>query len=165
MSTSLYDRPTPPAAEPTRKKGGQFTLRDRPGVVWLVLAVTGAPLLVQLVNGVHYFGRVRPELWPGWTACESAEGRRLAQTGGTLFLLQVFALAALATGMAIQVSARTHNAALAVAVIRATASRKLSGAMLLGVVAVVATADLIVNNGPNESTALPPEPATSDSVR
>lgn len=48
-------------------------------------------------------------------------------------------------------------AALAVAVIRATASRKLSGAILLGVVAVVATADLIVNNGPNESTALPPE--------
>ncbi|WP_431842093.1 multicopper oxidase domain-containing protein [Calidifontibacter indicus] len=38
MSTSLDDRPTPPAAEPTRKKGGQFTLRDRPGVVWLVLA-------------------------------------------------------------------------------------------------------------------------------
>ena len=48
-------------------------------------------------------------------------------------------------------------AALAVAVIRATASRKLTGAILLGVVAVVATADLIVNNGPNESTALPPE--------
>lgn len=63
------------------------------GLVWLVLAVTGLPLLVQMVNGAHYFGRVRPELWPRWSACAAAEGRRLAQTGGTLFLLQVFALA------------------------------------------------------------------------
>lgn len=48
-------------------------------------------------------------------------------------------------------------AALAVAVIWGTCAGILSGKRLIGVVALVLAADLIVNNGPNESTALPPE--------
>lgn len=63
------------------------------GLVGLVMAVTGLPVLVQVVNGAHYFWRVRPELRPRWRASNAAEGRRLAQVGGALFLLQVFALA------------------------------------------------------------------------
>ena len=48
-------------------------------------------------------------------------------------------------------------AALAVALIWATGAKKLTGARLVGVVAAVLATDLIVNNGPNESTALPPQ--------
>ncbi len=48
-------------------------------------------------------------------------------------------------------------AALAVAVIWGTGAGMLAGKGLLGVVSFVLAADLIVNNGPNESTALPPE--------
>ena len=65
----------------------------RGGLVWLVAAVTGLPVLVQVLNGAHYFLRVRPGLMPQWTVCAATECRRLAQTGGALFLLQVFALA------------------------------------------------------------------------
>lgn len=48
-------------------------------------------------------------------------------------------------------------AALAVALIRAASVGQLRGAALVCVVAAVMTADLAFNNGPNESTALPPE--------
>ncbi len=63
------------------------------GLVWLVAAVTGLPVLVQVLNGAFYFLRARPGLMPQWSACSAVERRRLAQTGGALFLLQVFALA------------------------------------------------------------------------
>ncbi len=63
------------------------------GLVWLVAGVTGLPVLVQALNGLHYFHRRRPELRPQWQTCSRDEGHRLAQTGGALFLLQVFALA------------------------------------------------------------------------
>ncbi len=62
------------------------------GLVWLVAAVTGLPLLVQVANGLHYFRRVRPTLWPRQDGCTRAECHRLARTGGTLCLLQGFAL-------------------------------------------------------------------------
>jgi O-antigen/teichoic acid export membrane protein len=62
------------------------------GLVWLVTAVTGLPVLVQALNGAHYFQRLRPGLRPRWNACTAAECHRLAHTGGALFLLQVFAL-------------------------------------------------------------------------
>lgn len=65
----------------------------RGGLVWLVVAVTGLPLLVQVANSAHYFRRVRPSLWPQWPKGYRAECRQLAQTGGTLFVLQTFALA------------------------------------------------------------------------
>ncbi|PPD43481.1 MAG: hypothetical protein CTY15_09925 [Methylocystis sp.] len=48
-------------------------------------------------------------------------------------------------------------AAAAVAIVLAAGSGKLSGAMLIGAVAALTTADLAFGNGPNESTALPPE--------
>jgi len=62
------------------------------GLVWLVAAVTGLPVLVQALNGAHYFRRLRPALMPQWSARSLAESRQLAQVGGALFLLQVFAL-------------------------------------------------------------------------
>lgn len=64
----------------------------RGGLVWLVLAVAGLPVLVQGLNGMHYFWHKRPSLRPQWRACAAGEGRRLAHTSGALLLLQVFAL-------------------------------------------------------------------------
>lgn len=51
-------------------------------------------------------------------------------------------------------------AALAVALIVATRDRLLRGAYLLAAVAALMSADLAIGNGPNESTALPPEQFT-----
>ncbi|WP_457799004.1 hypothetical protein [Methylocystis sp. S23] len=48
-------------------------------------------------------------------------------------------------------------AAAAVALVIATGARKLHGVALLGSLALLATVDLAMNNGPNESTALPPD--------
>lgn len=62
------------------------------GLVWLVAAVTGLPVLVQALNGAHYFRWLRPMLRPQWSARSAAESRRLAHVGGGLLLLQVFAL-------------------------------------------------------------------------
>lgn len=99
----------------------------------------------------------------GFTLIERGEARpRLTVLLGLLLTLFGAALGVAAlwghlTQALTPVAISLGCAALAVALIQATGAKKLTGAALVGVVAVVLTTDLIVNNGPNESTALPPE--------
>ena len=99
----------------------------------------------------------------GFTLIERREVRlRLALLAGALLGLFGLALGVAATkghfAQALQpVAISLGFAALAVGLIWATSARKLGGFALIGAVAAAMTADLVVNNGPNESTALPPE--------
>lgn len=58
---------------------------------WLVLALAGTPLTVNLVNTVHYFGWVNPDLRPSITLFESRAVSSLSVNGGMFLVLQVCA--------------------------------------------------------------------------
>lgn len=58
---------------------------------WLVLALAGTPLLVSLVNMIHFFGRVRPGLRPQVRHFSTHAIRRLSVDGGMFLILQVCA--------------------------------------------------------------------------
>jgi O-antigen/teichoic acid export membrane protein len=59
------------------------------GLPWLVAALAGAPLLVALLNSLHFYGRSRPDLRPRWRWVSADAARRLAATGWLFFVLQV----------------------------------------------------------------------------
>jgi len=84
---------------------------------------------------------------------------RLAAAMAGLFALAV-AYAAMKDHLAQAIGPLAISAAFAAsaaALVVAAGARKLRGLALLGALALLTTADLAVNNGPNESTALPPE--------
>jgi len=61
----------------------------RQGLPALVLAFCGAPLLAKLVNGIWFFGKVRPELIPAFKLASWSAMRRLGQLACLFFVLQV----------------------------------------------------------------------------
>lgn len=60
------------------------------GLPWLVLAITGGPLLATLLNGFFLFTYFRPELFPRWIHFDLSVSKSLVRAGLIFFLLQVF---------------------------------------------------------------------------
>lgn len=58
---------------------------------WLVLALAGTPLVVSLVNTLHFFWKVRPDLRPAVRLFDGHAIRRLSVDGGMFLVLQVCA--------------------------------------------------------------------------
>src|SRR6185437_10473641 len=61
----------------------------RAGLPWLVLAMTGTPMLATLTNGVFLFGKQRPWLIPSWRFFNRDAGKRLFQIGMMFLVLQL----------------------------------------------------------------------------
>lgn len=59
------------------------------GLPWLVLALTGGPLLGVALNGVVEFGWTRPWLRPAWSCVRRSVARRVMRLGAMFFLLQL----------------------------------------------------------------------------
>lgn len=59
------------------------------GLPWLVLALTGAPLLAALLNTVYFFGVKQPELRPDLASISRTVCRAVAGTGVLFFVLQL----------------------------------------------------------------------------
>ncbi len=59
------------------------------GLVWLVLAVAGAPALALLLNSIVLFGYQRPWLRPRFKNYQSTSARRLLHTGLFFFAIQI----------------------------------------------------------------------------
>ncbi|MDQ5987596.1 MAG: hypothetical protein CSYNP_03341 [Syntrophus sp. SKADARSKE-3] len=62
------------------------------GLPWLVLAITGGPLLASLMNGVFLFAFSKPWLVPRWRHFDLSEGKKLASAGLIFLSLQLFAV-------------------------------------------------------------------------
>jgi hypothetical protein len=109
------------------------------GVALAVLAGFGVSLIER--------GETRPD----WRRVVAVMAGLFALAGGFAALKGHFAQAA--APLAISAA----FAALAVALLYFAAGGRLRGAALLAAIALTLTADLALDNGPNESTALPPE--------
>jgi O-antigen/teichoic acid export membrane protein len=66
--------------------------RTHGGLVWLVIAISGTGLIVNILSGVWLFGRYKPLFAPRPQAVQLSSVRRLLQAGGTFFLIQIVAL-------------------------------------------------------------------------
>ncbi len=64
-------------------------VRLRAGVPWLIVAVSGAPTLVVLAQGLVLFGARRPEVRPRWRDVTPDAVRRLLRLGSLFFVLQI----------------------------------------------------------------------------
>ncbi len=58
------------------------------GLPWLVVAITGAPLIATLLNGVFLFSHLRPNLRPSWAATSPNYMKLLLGKGMYFFILQ-----------------------------------------------------------------------------
>jgi O-antigen/teichoic acid export membrane protein len=67
------------------------------GLVWLVLAMAGAPALAWLVNSLVLFGRRRPWLCPQWHLATFSCAKRIFRIGILFFLLQIVVSVAFAS--------------------------------------------------------------------
>ena len=74
-----------------------FAIYLKAGLPWLVLAVAGAPVLANTVNGWLQFQVHRPWLKPRWQSFEWSAARRLVRLGGAFLLLQVMAIVGTST--------------------------------------------------------------------
>ena len=63
----------------------------RAGLPWLVLAMTGTPVLATLLNAVVLFGAQRPWLLPSWRFSARDAGRKIFRVGMMFFVLQIAA--------------------------------------------------------------------------
>lgn len=59
------------------------------GLPWLVLVVTGAPALGNLLNGVHLFVFLRPSLMPRWQDLQPLIARQIVGVGVLFLILQI----------------------------------------------------------------------------
>jgi O-antigen/teichoic acid export membrane protein len=59
------------------------------GLVWLVLAFAGAPLLAALGNSLLFFGRFEPDIAPSIAAMSREATLQVARTGLLFFVLQI----------------------------------------------------------------------------
>jgi len=59
------------------------------GVPWLVLVITGAPALGNLLNGIHLFGFLRPQLVPRRRDLDTLIARQILAVGFLFLILQV----------------------------------------------------------------------------
>ncbi len=66
-------------------------IRVQAGLPWLVLALTGAPLLAALLNTLYFFAVERPELRPSSASVSRATCLVVGSTGAQFFLLQLAA--------------------------------------------------------------------------
>lgn len=62
----------------------------RAGLPWLVLAISGGPLLATLMNGAFLFIHSRPCLLPRWHYFSFSAGKNLVSIGLIFFILQLF---------------------------------------------------------------------------
>lgn len=61
----------------------------RAGLPWLVLAMAGVPLLIALLNSLHFYGWSRPDLRPALGAVDRQAMRDIARAGVLFFILQL----------------------------------------------------------------------------
>lgn len=59
------------------------------GLPWLVLGLSGAPVIAMLLNGLVFFYRTKPELLPSFGGAHLASIRRIASLGFLFFILQI----------------------------------------------------------------------------
>jgi O-antigen/teichoic acid export membrane protein len=64
----------------------------RGGLVWLVIAVSGAGLVMNILSGVWFFTRCKPGMAPQIRAIRRDSMRGLMQIGVPFFLIQIMAL-------------------------------------------------------------------------
>ncbi len=69
--------------------GAALAIASQAGLPWLVLALTGGPLLAVILNGVVEFGWIRPWLRPAWSHVTKAVGRRILSLGVWFFIVQL----------------------------------------------------------------------------
>jgi O-antigen/teichoic acid export membrane protein len=69
----------------------------RLGLPWLVLCISGAPVLGTLVNWIVQFRYTRPWLFPRWRYANWNTGRNALRSGSVFLLLQLFALLGLSS--------------------------------------------------------------------
>jgi len=72
--------------------GVLLAIQFRAGLPWLVLAMSGMPVVVTLANWFHYFRVTRPTLFPRIAYFDWATSGKLWQTGLVFMFLQVLAL-------------------------------------------------------------------------
>lgn len=68
--------------------GAVLAISTEAGLPWLVLALTGGPLLAVALNGVVEFGWVRPWLRPAWSFVSRAAAGRILRLGVWFFAIQ-----------------------------------------------------------------------------
>ena len=61
------------------------------GIFWLVLAYMGPPILVAVLNSVHFFGSVHASIAPRTSAISIPAIKRISHSGGLFFVLQIVA--------------------------------------------------------------------------
>jgi O-antigen/teichoic acid export membrane protein len=69
-------------------------VKVRAGLPWLVLAITGVPLLAIVMNGISLFGFRRRLLLPRWTRASASHMKMLLSYGIYFFILQTCVQAA-----------------------------------------------------------------------
>jgi O-antigen/teichoic acid export membrane protein len=62
------------------------------GLPWLVLALSGGPLLVLVLNWSREFLWLKPWLFPSWETFDWVTARRIVHTGILFLVLQIFAI-------------------------------------------------------------------------
>lgn len=62
------------------------------GLQWLVLAVSGGPLLVMFMNWFREFSWLKPWLFPNWSVVDWEAGSKIVSTGIFFLILQIFAI-------------------------------------------------------------------------
>jgi O-antigen/teichoic acid export membrane protein len=62
------------------------------GLQWLVLAVSGGPVLVMLMNWFREFTWLKPWLFPRWSSFDWSTGCKIVNTGLLFLILQIFAI-------------------------------------------------------------------------
>jgi O-antigen/teichoic acid export membrane protein len=68
------------------------------GLVRLVMAMSGTSLIVNILSSVWLFARYKPLLAPRPQAVQMSSVRRLLNSGGTFFLIQITSLIVFQTG-------------------------------------------------------------------
>lgn len=69
--------------------GVLLVIRFHGSLMWLVLAVAGAPPLAQLLNGIYVFGVQRRWLLPAWSRVTAEVSKNLLHSGFAFFILQL----------------------------------------------------------------------------
>lgn len=71
--------------------GVLVAIRYEAGLLWLVLAFVGVPLVVSALNSVVFFNYMQPEIAPARRAITRAAATQLVRTGGLFLILQLVA--------------------------------------------------------------------------
>jgi O-antigen/teichoic acid export membrane protein len=69
-----------------------ITIFSKGGLQWLSLAISGGPLISNLVNGYFLFARYRPELSPKLRYFDFHACKSLFKVGSSFFMLQLFTI-------------------------------------------------------------------------